>query len=190
MVVSSSSSAHQEVQHKQEAEAETETTPSKATQRPTDASKATPEKSRPDKPKTKEQKDEESRTTKLDKEAALPETSKLASVASHDVTEEVDDFLCKLLSTAQDAALVGAKVSIFDEQKTLKDKLSQSEAAMKTVYHQLVARRQSLQTHKVDSCVALVGQAVTHDEGFRTIEAQAKPLTKNISGKRKRANNY
>ena len=104
----------------------------------------------------------------------------------HDVAEEVDELLAKLLSTAQDARMLAAKVSILDEQVALRDKLTQSEQAMKTIYHTIIARRSSLSTHKVDSYATLVGQAVTHVEAFRKIEMQAKPLTKNIGGKRKK----
>ena len=80
--------------------------------------------------------------------------------------------------------MLAAKVSILDEQVALRDKLTQSEQAKKTIYHKIIARRSSLSTHKVDSYATLVGQAVTHVEAFRKIEVQAKPLTKNIGGKR------
>ena len=62
-----------------------------------------------------------------------------SSVTSHDVAEEVGDLLATLLSSARDAAMLAAKVSISDEQAALRDKLTKSEQAMKTVYHHIVA---------------------------------------------------
>ena len=180
-MLGSASSAIGESPHSREEATEPEDPPLKKPQKGKGKGKGadTPE-------NTKEQKEEELKKRKRDKEADIPEKIQFSSVRSHDVAEEVDVFLAKLLSTAQDAAMLAAEFSILDEQVALRDKLTQSEQAMKTVYHKIIAQRSSLSTHKVDSYATLVGQAVTHVEAFRKIEMQAKPLTKNIGGKRKK----
>ena len=62
-----------------------------------------------------------------------------------------------------------------------------SEDRMKQIYHQMVAKRTSTETHKIEHYATMVGQAVTCVEQFRKLEAQARPLTKHIGGKKKKA---
>ena len=91
------------------------------------------------------------------------------------------------MSTAQDAAFLAAKIASLPEQQQLMDKLVGAEKGMKDIFHQLTLKRTTLKRHTAKDYSELVGKAVVLVENFRRVEEQARPLTKNIGGRRKKA---
>ena len=95
--------------------------------------------------------------------------------------------MSKLLATAQDAALQAAKIASLPEQQQLLQKLQDAEKGMKECYHQLTVKQGTLKRHTANDYSELIGKSVQLIENVRRVENKAKPLTKSIGGKRKKA---
>ena len=95
--------------------------------------------------------------------------------------------MSKLLATAQDAALQAAKIASLPEQQQLLHKLQDAEKGMKECHHKLTVKQGTLKRHTANDYSELIGKSVQLIENFRRVENQAKPLTKSIGGKRKKA---
>ena len=129
-----------------------------------------------DNPKTKGEKEETARNRAREKEARLLERVELKLAATgKELLEDVDDFMSKLLATAQDAALQAAKIASLPEQQQLLQKLQDAEKGMKECDHQLTVKQGTLKRHTANDYSELIGKSVQLIEKFRRVENQATP---------------